>query len=148
MIRKWQNKDLSPLLTLWLESTTFAHPFIAEKYWLDSEKLVREVYLPASQTWVWEEHGEPQGFVSVMETQFVGALFVRPNTVRQGLGKALLDHVKQRFCALTLEVYQKNERAVNFYHAQGFRIEDSAWQDDTQSPTWIMNWPGDQTPSA
>ncbi len=148
MIRNWQNDDLSPLLTLWLESTIFAHPFIAEKYWQDSEKLVREVYLPSAQTWVWEEHGTLQGFVSVMETQFIGALFVRPTTVRRGIGKALLDHVKQHFSALSLEVYQKNERAVNFYHAQGFRIEDSAWQEDTQSPTWIMNWQADQTPSA
>ncbi|HCQ6989624.1 TPA: GNAT family N-acetyltransferase, partial [Enterobacter hormaechei] len=45
-----------------------------------------------------------------------------------------------------LEVYQKNVRAVNFYHAQGFRIEDSAWQDDTQHPTWIMSWQADQMP--
>jgi putative acetyltransferase len=43
-------------------------------------------------------------------------------------------------------VYQKNVRAVNFYHSQGFRIEDSAWQDDTQHPTWIMSWQADQTP--
>ncbi|MEW7951281.1 GNAT family N-acetyltransferase, partial [Enterobacter hormaechei subsp. xiangfangensis] len=25
-------------------------------------------------------------------------------------------------------------------------IEDSAWQDDTQHPTWIMSWQADQTP--
>ncbi|WP_437887819.1 N-acetyltransferase [Phytobacter sp. V91] len=148
MIHIWKNKDISPLLTLWLESTTFAHPFITEKYWRDSEKLVREVYLPAAQTWVWEAQGKPQGFISVMETQFVGALFVRPAAVRRGIGKALLDHVKQRFSALSLEVYQNNERAVHFYHAQGFRIEDSAWQDDTRYPTWIMNWQVDQMPSA
>ncbi|HCJ2050039.1 TPA: GNAT family N-acetyltransferase, partial [Klebsiella pneumoniae] len=41
---------------------------------------------------------------------------------------------------------QKNESAVSFYHAQGFRIEDCAWQDDTQHPTWIMRWPADQMP--
>ena len=38
------------------------------------------------------------------------------------------------------------ESAVSFYHAQGFRIEDCAWQDDTQHPTWIMRWPADQMP--
>ena len=59
---------------------------------------------------------------------------------------ALLDEVKQHYAWLSLEVYQKNESAVSFYHAQGFRIEDCAWQDDTQHPTWIMRWPADQMP--
>ncbi|MBV8872419.1 MAG: N-acetyltransferase [Metakosakonia sp.] len=148
MIREWHNKDLSPLLSLWLESTTYAHPFIAATYWQDSEMLVREVYLPSARTWVWEEEGKLYGFISVMDSQYIGALFVCTKALRKGIGTALLDHVKQRFNALSLEVYQKNERAVNFYHAQGFRIEDSAWQEETQHPTWIMNWQADQTPSA
>ena len=76
----------------------------------------------------------------------VGALFVAPGATRQGIGRALLDEVKQHYAWLSLEVYQKNESAVSFYHAQGFRIEDCAWQDDTQHPTWIMRWPADQMP--
>ncbi|VYU10337.1 N-acetyltransferase [Metakosakonia massiliensis] len=148
MIVEWNSKETAPLLSLWLESTIYAHPFISESYWRESEPLVRDVYLPSARTWVLEENGVPQGFISVLEMQFIGALFVRPDALGQGRGKALLDHVKQRYSALSLEVYQKNERAVSFYHAQGFRIEDSAWQDETQHPTWIMSWQADQTPSA
>ena len=147
MIRVWQSDDLTPLLHLWLESTCFAHPFIDERYWQESEALVRDAYLPAAQTWVWEDNGELEGFVSVMDGQFIGALFVRPAAIGRGIGKALMDHIKQRFNWLSLEVYQKNDRAVSFYHAQGFRIEDSAWQEETRHPTWIMNWRADQTPS-
>lgn len=80
----------------------------------------------------------------MLESRFVGALFVAPDAIRQGIGRALLDEVKQHYAWLSLEVYQKNESAVSFYHAQGFRIEDCAWQDDTQHPTWIMRWPADQ----
>ena len=86
-----------------------------------------------------------KGFVSVMEQRFLGALFVAPDTLRSGIGKALVQHVQQRFSVLSLEVYQKNQSAVNFYHALGFRIEDSAWQEDPQHPTWIMGWRADQT---
>jgi putative acetyltransferase len=146
MIREWCNDDTSPLLTLWMESTIHAHPFIDETYWHESEALVRDVYLPAAVTWVWEEDGVVKGFVSVMESQFVGALFVAPDAERRGIGSALLNHVKQHFSELSLEVYQKNSRAVNFYHTLGFRIEDSAWQEETQHPTWIMRWQADQTP--
>ena len=63
-----------------------------------------------------------------------------------GIGSALLNEVKQRYPMLSLEVYQKNGRAVNFYHALGFRIEDGAWQEQTKHPTWIMRWQADQTP--
>ncbi|CAH6636391.1 MULTISPECIES: N-acetyltransferase [Pseudocitrobacter] len=148
MIRKWTAKSLDPVLTLWLESTTFAHPFIDEQYWHDSLALVRDVYLPAAQTWVWEENDTLLGFISVMDNQFVGALFVAPQALHRGIGSALLNEVKQRYPMLSLEVYQKNGRAVNFYHALGFRIEDGAWQEETKHPTWIMRWQADQTPLA
>ena len=146
MIHKWQSDDLAPLLSLWLESTTEAHPFIDANYWKESESIVRDVYLPSAETWIWEQDGCPRGFISVMQSQFVGALFVAPAFIGKGIGHALLNYVQQRYPYLSLEVYQKNVRAVNFYHAQGFRIEDSAWQDDTQHPTWIMSWQVDQTP--
>ncbi len=148
MIRKWPNTDFSPLLTLWMESTIFARPFIEVRYWQESEALVREEYLPMAKTWVWEEQGELQGFISVMDAQFIGALFVRPAAIGRGIGTALMTFVQQRFSRLSLEVYQKNQRAVDFYHAQGFRIEGSAWQDETRHPTWIMNWQAAQTRSA
>ena len=148
MIRKWTAKSLDPVLTLWLESTTFAQPFIDEQYWHDSLALVRDVYLPAAQTWVWEENDTLLGFVSVMDNQFVGALFVAPQALHRGIGSALLNEVKQRYPMLSLEVDQKNGRAVSFYHALGFRIEDGAWQEETKHPTWIMRWQADQTPLA
>lgn len=144
MIREWRhNEDTAPLLTLWMESTIYAHPFIDVSYWQESEPLVRDVYLPGARTWVWEEEGAVKGFVSVMDGRYVGALFVAPAFERCGIGSALLNHVKQRFSSLSLEVYQKNTRAVNFYHALGFRIEDSAWQEETRHPTWIMRWQED-----
>ncbi|MFY9994365.1 MAG: N-acetyltransferase [Leclercia sp.] len=148
MIRKWLNDDLEPLLELWLESTTFAHPFIDAQYWQESEAIVRDVYLPSAETWVWEEAGQLRGFISVMHSTFIGALFVDPAFAGQGIGHALINHVQQRYPSLSLEVYQKNSRAVNFYHAQGFRIEDSAWQEETHHPTWLMSWQADQMPSA
>ncbi len=146
MIRESTVDDLAPILALWMESTIYAHPFIEERYWRESESIVRDVYLPAAQTWVWEEKGVLKGFASVMDTQFLGALFVEPSAIRRGIGKALVQYVQQRFSLLSLEVYQKNQSAVNFYHALGFRIEDSAWQEETQHPTWIMSWQAGQTP--
>ena len=114
MIRQSTPDDLAPILALWMDSTIYAHPFIEERYWRESEPIVRDVYLPAAQTWVWEESGQLKGFASVMEARFLGALFVEPTAIRSGIGKALVQHVQQRFSLLSLEVYQKNESAVSF----------------------------------
>lgn len=146
MIREGSERDIPLLLPLWLASTTLAHPFITPEYWHESLPVVRDIYLPNARTWIAERNGEPQGFISVLEAHFIGALFVAPQRLGEGIGAALLSHVKQRYDALSLEVYQKNERAVNFYHAQGFRIEASAWQEETRHPTWIMCWQAGQTP--
>lgn len=61
MIQPWQSSDLRPLLTLWRESTEYGHPFVDADYWHENERLVRDVYLPASRTWVWQEDGEIKG---------------------------------------------------------------------------------------
>lgn len=50
MIRKWQSENTAPLLSLWLESTTEAHPFIDASYWQANEAVVRDEYLPAAET--------------------------------------------------------------------------------------------------
>lgn len=86
MIRKWQSENTAPLLSLWLESTTEAHPFIDASYWQANEAVVRDEYLPAAETWVWEENGTLCGFISVMQFQFVGALFAPRRSSERGLG--------------------------------------------------------------
>jgi putative acetyltransferase len=53
-----------------------------------------------------------------MESRFVGALFVAPDAIRQGIGSALLDEVKQHYAWL-LEVYQKNESGGEFLPCAG-----------------------------
>ena len=106
MIREFRHTDMEPLLALWLESTICAHPFIPESYWYESEAVVRDIYLPAARTWVWDEEGALKGFVSVMEQRFLGALFVAPDTLRSGIGKALVQHVQRRFDVLSEDNYQ------------------------------------------
>ncbi|WP_435955772.1 N-acetyltransferase [Dryocola sp. BD626] len=146
MIRPLLAGEMDVLIALWLASTIHAHPFIAETYWRESESIVRNVYIPQSQTWVYEEQGRVVGFISILDERFVGALFVDERYSGQGVGGALIGHVKARFPELSLEVYQKNQRAVHFYHKQGFRIEESAWQEETRHPTWIMGWRVDRMP--
>lgn len=40
-----------------------------------------------------------------------------------GIGKLLLDYVKDKKVSLRLNVYQKNARAISFYQREGFIIQ-------------------------
>ncbi|MCT4703304.1 N-acetyltransferase [Enterobacteriaceae bacterium H20N1] len=146
MIRRLLPGEMDALIALWLASTIDAHPFIAKSYWQESESIVRNVYIPQSRTWVYVEQEKIVGFISILDQRFIGALFVADTFSGKGIGSALIKHAQARFPELSLEVYQKNQRAVHFYHHQGFRIEESAWQEETRHPTWIMSWRADQTP--
>lgn len=146
MIRHLQPGEMDELIEIWLASTIQAHPFISENYWHESESIVRNVYIPQSATWVYLHQDKMVGFISVLDSLFIGALFVSEPFIGKGIGQALMEHVKALYPSLSLEVYQKNHRAVHFYHHQGFRIEESAWQNETHHPTWIMSWQAEQTP--
>ncbi len=120
MIRKWQSEDTAPLLSLWLESTTEAHPFIDASYWQANEAVVRDDYLPAAETWVWEENGTLCGFISVMQFQFVGALFVAPAFIGRGIGRALLNYVQQHYPYLTPGGVSEKRAGGEFLSCSGF----------------------------
>ncbi|BCG07415.1 N-acetyltransferase [Buttiauxella agrestis] len=145
MIRRLQPDEMDELIEIWLASTIQAHPFISENYWHESESIVRNVYIPQSETWVYQHQDKMVGFISVLDSLFIGALFVSEPFIGKGMGQSLMGHVKEIYPSLSLEVYQKNQRAVHFYHRQGFRIEESAWQNETRHPTWIMSWQEEKT---
>ncbi|WP_145558746.1 N-acetyltransferase [Yersinia mollaretii] len=150
MIRDYQPGDLDALIQLWLPSTIAAHPFVAEQYWHESAPLVRNTYLPAAKSWVYclpEAHQEPLGesrpivgFISILEEQLVGALFVAQPYHGHGVGQALMNHVQQHYPALTLEVYQQNHRAYCFYRKQGFIVIGKTYNAETKASILTLHW--------
>ena len=146
MIRPAVKQDMPAIMALWLVSTTEAHPFISAQYWRESEAVVHDTYLPNALTWVAEDKGEIIGFISVLEQQFIGALFVDKRYHGKSVGQLLMMHVKMIFPQLMLEVYLENHRALRFYQREGFHIQDTQFNEDTQHQTAIMLW--EKTPGA
>lgn len=146
MIRPAVKQDMPAIMALWLVSTTEAHPFISAQYWRESEAVVRDTYLPNALTWVAEDKGEIIGFISVLEQQFIGALFVDKRYHGKNVGQLLMMHVKMIFPQLMLEVYLENHRALRFYQHEGFQTQDTQFNEDTQHQTAIMLW--EKTPGA
>ena len=58
----------------------------------------------------------------------------------KGIGKQLIDFVKDRKEELSLSVYQKNIRAVKFYQRENFKIQCENKDEDTCEKEYLMVW--------
>lgn len=71
-----------------------------------------------------QTRGEIKGFISILDNEYIGALFVKQDSFRKGIGRRLLNYCKERYDYLTLKVYEKNVNATLFYVAMNFKNKE------------------------
>lgn len=138
MIRKLEKTDIDQVANIWLEGNLTAHDFIPEKYWKDHFNMVKEQLLQA-EVYVYKDCQNISGFIGIMD-EYVEGLFISEKMRSQGIGKQLLDFVKNKKRKLSLNVYQKNTRAVHFYQREGFKIGCESIDEDTNEKDYEMIW--------
>ena len=121
MIRKFSGPDMDAVLNICLEASIQAHSFIEREFWESNIDDMRNVYLPASETYVYVEDGVVKGFLSLADNT-VAALFISPEFQGRGIGKEFLDMARGIRKSLELCVYKKNIRAFDFYKRYGFKV--------------------------
>ena len=67
-------------------------------------------------------------------------LFVSDEMQSCGIGKLLLDYIKDKKVSLRLNVYQKNARAISFYQREGFIIQCEGLDEATGEKEYTMLW--------
>lgn len=128
------------VMEIWLESSRAAHDFIPMEYWLSTAPLVEREILPRADTRVFVREGRVEGFLSLLEGDHIGALFVAPESRGRGIGKALLEDCKAGRELLTLAVYKKNQPAVEFYRRRGFSVLEERVEEGTGEREFWMAW--------
>ncbi len=121
MIRAYQQTDIDQILSIWLDASIKAHNFIEKEFWESKVIDMREIYLPASEIFVFEEDGMIKGFVALWG-ETLAAIFVSPNEQGKGIGKQLLDKSKEVRKNLNLTVYKENRDSIEFYKKCGFKM--------------------------
>ena len=137
-IRKLQKSDIDRVADIWLNANLNAHYFIPSQYWNDNFEPVKDM-LPHAEVYVYECNGKIQGFIGINEEHIEG-VFVFSEMQSQGIGKALLKALKDRKARLSLNVYQKNTRAICFYQREGFKILCEGLDEDTGEKDYEMIW--------
>ena len=138
MIRKLQKTDINRVADIWLDTNLKAHDFIPEQYWTSNYELVKEM-VSQSEVYVFEADKMIQGFVGLND-EYIEGIFVAEEMQSCGIGKLLLDYIKDKKVRLQLNVYQKNTRAISFYQREGFIIQCEGLDEATGEKEYTMLW--------
>jgi putative acetyltransferase len=121
MIRKYKEEEIPKLLNIWESAALIAHPFLSNEFHEMVKGAMKDIYLPNSDTWVFEENGGIIGFISMMKNE-IGGLFVDPKYHSKGIGTSLVNHMNQFHDILEVEVFEENKIGKPFYEKYGFKV--------------------------
>lgn len=138
MIRELRKDDIDKVADIWLDTNIKAHYFIPTQYWKSNFELVKELLLQAT-VYIYEDNQEIQGFIGLNDESIEG-IFVSDEMQSCGIGKLLLEYIKNKKVRLRLNVYQKNTRAISFYQREGFDIQCEGFDDATGEKEYTMLW--------
>ncbi len=138
MIRKFESKDLEKIMEIWLDTNIQAHNFISKEYWESNFDLVKSM-LPSAEIYIYELEDKINAFVGV-DSGYIAGIFVSNGVQSKGIGKQLLDKIKEHYSELSLSVYKKNMKAVNFYQRELFAIKKEQIDENTGEVEYLMVW--------
>jgi len=136
MIRQSRPADEDAVIDVWLASTIPGQPFLSAETWRAMEPEIREL-LGQARTWVSEEGGSIVAFCSMLD-DLIGGLFTHPEHQGRGHGRALVEHVGRLFDPLFVEVFEANDRAIDFYRRCGFVEHEHRVDGGSGLPMWVM----------
>ena len=130
--------EIEAVIKIWLDGNMQAHPFIQPDYWLNHIGYMRQV-LPLSEVYVCEVEGEIAGFIG-LDGDHIAGLFVSKQYQSLGVGTTLIEFIKQQHFTLTLAVYKKNEKVMQFYRKQNFVVIEERIDSNTNEAELLMSW--------
>lgn len=140
MIRNLESADLPAVSSIWLDANREAHDFIPASYWLGHQAEVRAA-LAQAEVWVFadEDQFKISGFVG-LQGDYIAGIFIRREVRSCGVGRRLLNHVKESHHRLSLRVYEKNRRAEAFYRREGFHLLERGVDPETGEVELLLEW--------
>ncbi|OEA47888.1 GNAT family N-acetyltransferase [Vibrio parahaemolyticus] len=138
MIRKYNENDIDSVLEIWLNASVKAHDFISVEFWESQVENMRNIYIPVSETYVYQAESKVAGFYALYENN-LAAIFVSPELQGKGIGKQLLSHAKDQRAVLSLSVYKENQVSYQFYLSQGFKVISEQLDEHTGHPEYTMS---------
>lgn len=139
MIRKYEDKDIEAVVSIWRTASELAHPFLTKPFLDAEEESLRTIYIKVAETWLLEIEGKVVGFIALIGNE-IGGLFLDPDLHGQGYGRTMVDMAVAEKGALEVDVFEKNAIGRRFYDAYGFRRIDEYVHDASGEVTIRMTF--------
>lgn len=137
-IRNFKINDIDDVMDIWLKSNIEVHNFISENYWKNKFDFVRKE-IEKSEIYVCEESNKILGFVGIFG-KYIAGIFISKDFRNIGIGKKLLDYLKNIKESLSLHVYEKNESALKFYLRENFIVNEIKKDEILKENELFMTW--------
>ncbi|MCP2258934.1 Ribosomal protein S18 acetylase RimI [Streptoalloteichus tenebrarius] len=141
-LRPAEPTDADALTAVFLRARAEAMPYLARPH-TDAETAawMSGCVVPTHEVRVAEVDGAVVGFAAVLGEE-LAHLYVDPTAQGRGVGTALLNWAKRGRARLELFVFQRNERARDFYHGHGFRLLalDDGSRNEEREPDARYSW--------
>ena len=138
MIRRFELRDLSDVMEIWLGGNIDSHYFIETGFWTSNFAMV-ETSIVSAEVYVYIDNKVILGFIG-LEGDHIEGLFVKKDYRSQGIGKQLIDYAKVRHSKLSLSVYERNSSATKFYEREGFKRMGTQLNHYTGEVECVMQW--------
>ena len=128
------------LLDLWEASVRATHHFLKEENILFFKQTIHEhkYFELVELTCIRSENDSILGFSGIIDDS-LEMLFIHPDAIGKGIGKALLKHVIETKKIYKVDVNEQNARAVDFYLHHGFKVISRSELDGTGKPFPILH---------
>jgi putative acetyltransferase len=137
-IRAAHPADYGAIIEVWEASVRASHHFLAEADIEALKPLIAGEYLPALRVHVClDSSHDIKGFVATSAGK-IEMLFIAPEAMGGGMGKALLRHAISGGHHL-VDVNEQNDRALGFYKRMGFEVVDRSPLDGQGRPFPILH---------
>lgn len=141
MLRPYEPDDLPAILDAWYQASLVAHSFLSADFLEEERARIADQWIPMADVTVYEVNDSVVGFIAMIGNE-VGGLFVHPDFQRRGVGRALLDGVRDAHPHLVLNVFESNRIGRSFYASYGFREIGSHVNEATALPELRLRYEG------
>ena len=138
LIERIKEDEYEAVVQVWEASVRATHNFLTEADIQYFKPLILNQYLDAVELFGIKDHDNILGFLGV-DNQKMEMLFVFPDAMGRGIGKALTQYAINHLNVCEVDVNEDNPKAAEFYKRMGFEIVSRSPLDNTGKPFPILH---------
>lgn len=139
MVKQSNKNDIDVIMKIWKDNNIRFQSFIENQYWIEKYVPTRDEFLK-SKIYIYTEATETLAFIVIDYNGRILDIQVKPEIQREGIGEILVQKAKQDYNCLDARIFERNNNAILFFKAMGFKKSKEDIDDDTQEKYYNMEW--------